>query len=146
MNDEMKDVRISKPRNPLTADVIEALEHGLRICPDVAFAYLPEVEVPEASGEVNLVLFVWLRAEAMGSLRAALDLVSQVVAGALPTGVFIDVAILNSAPEMLIAIDDADCLIVDNEPEERQRVLDDARDPTRVPEAMPPQKNWWWPF
>jgi hypothetical protein len=145
MSDEIN-VTISKPRTGLSNEVFGKLKHGLRECPDVAFAYLPQVEVPEASGEANLVLFVWLKAEAMGSLRSALDLVSQVASGALPTGEFVDVAILNSVPELLVAIDDADCLIIDNEPAERQRVLSDARDPQRVPEALPPRKKWWWPF
>ncbi len=145
MNDEMN-VKISKPVKGLADDVYAELARGLRVCPDVAFAYLPLVEIPETSDAPHLVLFVWLRAEAMHSLRAALDLVSQVVAHALTSSDFVDVVILNSAPEMLSAIDDADCLIVDNEPEERSRVLDDARDPSHVPEAMPPQKRWWWPF
>ncbi len=139
-------VKVCKPKEGLSGDVFDALKRGLGACPDVSFAYLPQVEVPEAAGEANLVLFVWLRAEAMGSMRSALDLISQIVAGALATGDFIDVAILNSVPELLVAIDDADCLVIDNEPEERQRVLDDARDPQRVPEALPPRQKWWWPF
>ncbi len=141
MNNEIN-VQISKASVGLSDDVFKALKRGLRECLDVSFAYLPQVEVPEAAGEANLVLFVWLRAEAMGSMRSALDLISQITAGALPTGDFVDVAILNSVPELLVAIDDADCLVVDNQPEVRQRVLADARDPQRVPGALPPRKKW----
>ena len=48
-----------------------------------------------------MVLFVWLVPAAMRSLRAALNLVSDTVAKALPGNQFLDVVILNSAPELL---------------------------------------------
>ena len=97
-------MRISAPTRPLSATVMKKLETGLELCPDVAFAHLPEVEVAESEGRANLVLFVWLRPEALRSLRSALNLVAEVAAKALPQGEFVDVVILNSTPELLVPV------------------------------------------
>jgi hypothetical protein len=59
----------------------------------------------------------------MKSLRAALNLVSESVAKALPRDRFLDVVILNSAPELLPDVERAGCLFVEPDPDERQRAL-----------------------
>ena len=68
-------------------------------------------------------LFVWLVPAAMRSLRAALNLVSDSVAKALPRDLFLDVVILNSAPELLPDVERVGCLFVEPKPEERRQAL-----------------------
>jgi hypothetical protein len=145
MNDPLN-YRISRPDSPLDAQVLDSLRHDLEACSDVAFAYLPQVEVPEAAGCPNLVLFVWLTADALKSMRSALNMVSQIVAGALPKGEFVDVVILNSAPELLPAIEETGCLVVENDGGERQAALDRVAGAAQLPAALPLKKRWWWPF
>jgi len=70
-----------------------------------------------------MVLFVWLDPVAMRSMRAALNLVSETVAKALPGDRFLDVVILNSAPELLSDVERARCLFVEPHPDERKRAL-----------------------
>ena len=80
----------------------------------------------------QLSLFVWLVPEAVGSLRAALNLVSEAVARALPEDVFLDVLILNSVPELLVAVEHAGCLLVERDSDERRRAraaADQPQDP-----------------
>jgi len=89
----------------------------------VAFAHLVDVEVPDRGEGPGPVLFVWLVPAAMRSLRAALDLVSETVAKALPSDIFLDVVILNSAPELLPEVEGAGCLFVEPHPDERKRAL-----------------------
>lgn len=60
----------------------------------------------------------------MRSMRAALNLVADAVAKALPRDQFLDVVILNSAPELLAQIERVDCLFVEVDPEERRRALE----------------------
>ena len=79
--------------------------------------------VPAHQNAPSLVLFVWLRPPALRSLRFALNLVSEAVARALPDGDFLDVVVLNSAPEWLAAVERARSLLVENDPEERARAL-----------------------
>ena len=102
---------------------MEELRSGLERCPDLAFAHLVDVEVPAGGESAGLVLFVWLVPDALRSLRAALDLVSEIVARALPADRYLDVVILNSAPELLSEVESAGCLLVEPHPEERKRAL-----------------------
>jgi hypothetical protein len=99
------------------------LRSRLERCPDLAFAHLVDVEVPARGESAGLVLFAWLVPDAMRSLRAALDLVSEIVARALPADRYLDVVILNSAPELLSEVESAGCLLVEPHPEERRRAL-----------------------
>jgi hypothetical protein len=80
-----------------------------------------------------LVLFVWLTAAAMRSLRHSLNLVSDEVARALPPGEYLDVVILNSAPELLDDVERAGRLLVERDPGERERALQAMR---RVPDPL----------
>jgi len=116
-------LRITAPRQPLDDEVAEKLRCGLEGCADLAFAHLVDVEVPETGEAAGQVLFVWLDPSAMRSLRAALNLVSDAVAKALPGDRFLDVVILNSAPELLPEVERAGCLFVQPNPEERERAL-----------------------
>jgi hypothetical protein len=121
MNEE---IRISRPDEPFGQANLEKLQTGLGSCPDLAFAYLAEVEVPESGHGPGLVLFAWLNPAALGSLRAALNLVSETVAGAIPRERYLDVVILNSAPELLPELEQEDCLLVEVIAEERRSALE----------------------
>ena len=114
---------MSSPARPLDLAAIEKLRNGLEGCSDLAFAHLVDVEVPARGEGAGLVLFVWLVPAAMKSFRAALDLVSDIVARALPTDRYLDVVILNSAPDLLSEVERAGCLLVERHPEERRRAL-----------------------
>ena len=114
---------ISPPEQPLDPRVKTRLAEELARCPDLAFAHLPQVMVPARQNAPSLVLFVWLRPPALRSLRFALNLVSEAVARALPDGDFLDVVVLNSAPELLDQVERARSLLVENDPEERARAL-----------------------
>jgi len=103
--------------------VEKKLCEGLEACPDLAFAHLVDVIVPEQGEVPGMVLFVWLVPAAMKSIRAALNLVSETVAKALPRDRFLDVVILNSAPELLLDIERAGCLLVAPNPGERKLAL-----------------------
>jgi len=103
---------------------LRKLRDGLERCADLAFAHLVDVDVPETGDEPGLVLFVWLDPAAMRSLRPALNLVSETVAKALPEDRFLDVVILNSAPELLPDVERAGCLFVEPLPKERRRALE----------------------
>jgi len=116
-------LRITPPGQPLGDEVEKRLLEGLEVCPDLAFAHLVDVDVPEQGEGPGMVLFVWLLPAAMRSMRAALNLISETVAKALPGDRFLDVVILNSAPELLPDIERAGCLLVTPHPDERQRVL-----------------------
>ena len=102
MADYEHEINISKPRAPFDPEILEKLGAGIGSCPDVAFAYLCDVEVVDRSEGPGPVLFVWLLSGAVRSLKPALNLVSEVVAKALPEDRFVDVVILNSVPELLV--------------------------------------------
>jgi hypothetical protein len=121
MDEEM---RLSRPDEPFGQADMEKLQTSLGSCPDLAFAYLAEVEVPESGHGPGLVLFAWLHPAALGSLRAALNLVSETVAGAIPRERYLDVVILNSAPDLLPELEQEDCLLVEVIAEERRRALE----------------------
>ena len=131
-------------RRPLAPQVHSDLVDAMNRCPDVAFAYLVEVEV-SSPGQAGPVLFVWLKGAALRSLRGALNLVSEAVAGVLPEEVFVDVVILNSAPELLLEIEAVQCLLAEPDPGERQRALHAASLGDPFP-ALKPKRCWWWPF
>lgn len=135
-------LRIAAPTHPLADDVLERLRSSLLACPDLAFAYLAEVTVEEQPP--SNVVFAWLKAGALHSLRSALDLVSGAVASSLPDGEFVDVVILNSAPELLLKVNAAARPLVEVDQEEMGRALEAARSET--PAEAAPAVRWWWPF
>ena len=127
--------------NALDPEVEERLRDELGRCPDLAFAHLPKVLVPGRQQAPELVLFVWLVPSALRSLRFALNLVSEAVGRVLPDGDYLDVVVLNSAPELLDSVERAESLFVENDPEERRRALAAAaggEDP-----AEPERRPWW---
>lgn len=144
INRERGDVLIETPAAPLPIEIMDRLRSELADCPDVAFAHLPQVVVPEQSSSPQLTLFVWLVPEAVGSLRPALNLVSEAVARSLPEDLFLDVVILNSAPELLQAVEAARCLLVERDSDERRRACAAATEAPIVETAQKPP--WYWPF
>ena len=138
-------VLFSRPRQPFDEKVVKKLRAGIEKCPDVAFAHLADAEVVGRQDRPGQVIFVWLVAAAMGSLRGALNLVSETVADALPEDRFLDVVILNSAPELLEDLERADCLFVVRDAEERRRALAAASEHGTDGEPESPSR-WWWPF
>lgn len=140
-------VVIRSPGNALEDAVTEELKRRLAVCPDVAFAYLAQVVVGDASTQGDLCLFVWLRADALSSVRSALNLVSEAVARALPPEAYVDVVILNSAPELLAEIQNSGELIVVVDAEEHQLALDaTSSSSTAVIEEKPASPWWSWFF
>lgn len=139
------ELQIGPRRRDFDPGVLEALEKEIDRCPDVAFAYLPDVMVHGRQSAPESVLFVWLVPEALGSLRFALNLVSEAVARALPEEAYLDVVVLNSAPELLERLERADCLLVERVAVERQRALEAAWSGA-APEPLAPRRKWWWPF
>jgi len=137
-------LRILPPERPL-AEIRDRLGEVLASCPDLAFAHIAEVEVASEPAVASPTLFAWLRPEAMSSIRSALNLVSEGVARALPADRYLDVVILNSAPELLEAVERVGVLVADNDPTERDHAMEAARNlEGYVP--LPPQRRWWWPF
>jgi len=138
-------VLFSRPRQPFDEKVVKKLRAGMENCPDVAFVYLADAEVVDRQDRPGQVIFVWLVAAAMGSLRGALNLVSETVAAALPEDRFLDVVILNSAPELLEDLERADCLFVVRDAEERRQAVAAAFDRGVGGDPESPRR-WWWPF
>jgi hypothetical protein len=138
-------VRILRPGRPLGAAVEERLRSDLMQCPDVAFAHLADVLVAADAGAPEPALFVWLRPEGLRSVRSALNLVSEAVSRSLPDDRYLDVVILNSAPELLEAVEAHGVLIAEPDAAERQRARDAARDLEGYA-PLPPRRRWWWPF
>jgi hypothetical protein len=142
-----EEIIIRRPEPPLDDAVSQKLRRGLESCPDVAFAYLCDVEVVGGDHRSAMTLFVWLVPAALRSLRMALNLVSEVIAEALPEDRCIDLAILNSAPELLQDVEPSDCLFAIGDAEERRRALTAASDPDPgVYEEPETSRRWWWPF
>jgi len=134
------------PNDPLDPAVLAELRVAIGSCPDVAFAHLVDVAVPGRQTAPEPALFVWLVPEAMGSLRAALNLLSATVARVLPAERFLDVLILNSAPELLAAVEEARCLLVERDPEERRRAREAAAAGSQETGETTAPRPWWWPF
>lgn len=145
MTDCDRPIVVRPPARPLAPAVTEALRAALRSCPDVAFAHLVDVEVPEGPERASPALFVWLRPAAMRSLRLSLNLVSEIVAGVLPEACHLDVLILNSAPELLGDVEAAGCLLVEGDADERRRALEAAVAEGGDARAAGRQRGWW-PF
>jgi hypothetical protein len=132
---------IEAPPGDLDRKVLDALSDGLKGCPDLAFAYLARVIVTGMDAPPpSTVLFAWLNPSVLRSLTSALNLVSEVVARALPQGDFLDVVILNSAPELLESVNAAGNLLVVRDREEHGRALDASC--YEPPE--PSEKGPWW--
>lgn len=138
------EILIEAPVTGLGMEVEDRLRSELASCPDVAFAHLTQVTVVGLQAGPQLSLFVWLEPEAVGSLRAALNLVSEAVARALPEDVFLDVLILNSVPELLSTVENAGCLLVERDAGERSRARSAADQPSE-PEPAGSRKRFW-PF
>jgi len=138
-------VHILRPHRPLGHDVEERLRSDLRRCPDVAFAHLADVVVPGEQGAPEPALFVWLRPEGLRSVRSALNLVSEAVSRSLPDDRYLDVVILNSAPELLDEIERRGVLIVECDATERRRAREALSDLEGYA-PLPPRRRWWWPF
>jgi hypothetical protein len=116
------DLRISRCSMDLAPDTMAALRERLSACPDLAFTYLAEVQV-DGHDDPAPTLFVWLEARALGSVRSALDLVARAVAQTLPAECFLDVVILNSAPDLLDAVAAEGDLVTETNPDERRRAM-----------------------
>jgi len=114
----------SPPHKPLDRESTENLDSSLSACSDVAFAHLVDVRVEGVEGPPSLSLFVWLVPAAMRSLRGSLNLLTEIVAGAIPRDRCVDVLILNSAPELLAEVERAGCLFVERDFGERMRALE----------------------
>lgn len=134
---------ITSPERVLDPTVEERLREELGRCRDLAFAHLPQVLVPGRQQAPELVLFVWLVPPALRSLRFALNLVSEAVARVLPDGDYLDVVVLNSAPELLDPVERAGALFVENDPEERGRALAAA---AAREDATESDRRPWWRF
>lgn len=141
------EMHIAAPNRPLDQEVMDRLRQALESCPDVAFAHLVQVWVPEHHPQPDNTLFVWLVPGALRSLRGALNLLSRIVAGVLPEDVYLDVVVLNSAPELLNQVEAAGCLLVERDPQERERALAAAAAPDPIePNRARSNLWWWWPF
>jgi hypothetical protein len=137
------DVVVDPPGSAFGPEVDEKLRSELAVCPDIAFAHLARVTVGGPTAGSQLSLFVWLVPEAVGSLRAALNLVCEAVARALPEDRFLDVLILNSAPELLASVLAAGDPIVVRDDDERRRAVDAAAESSS---GEPPKRGrfgWW---
>ena len=119
----------SPPQQPLDEESTKNLKSSLSACPDVAFAHLVDVRVEGVDAPPSLSLFVWLVPVAVRSLRGSLNLLSETVAGAIPRDRFVDVLILNSAPELLEDVERAGCLFVERDLVERRRALEAVEGP-----------------
>jgi len=128
-------------------NVLDRLRRRLSACPDLAFAHLVEVIVPEHSRRPDPTLFVWLRPEGVRSLRSSLNLVSEAVAQSLPQELYLDVLILNSAPELLQAVESTGEPFLVRDASERQEALSAMTSPEAPSdEPEPTRPRSWWPF
>jgi hypothetical protein len=145
--DPADQIIIDKLQVPLAPEVEQRLRQELEQRQDVAFAHLTQVLVPGQQSEPSPMLFVWLNRDAMRSVRLSLKLVSNVVSRALPKEQFLDVVILNSAPELLEQVEKVGHLLVENNRDERQAALHAMHSPeVEEPEEPAPSRPWWWPF
>lgn len=145
VNVEEHELHLGRPTKKLDDEVMKNLREGLTACPDLAFAHLVEAQVRGRQERPELVLFAWLVSEAVGSVRSALNLISEAVARALPEDRFVDVVILNSAPELLLDVERVGCLLVERDPEERREALR-AAESGELETEPPSTARWWWPF
>jgi hypothetical protein len=136
------EIVIEAPEVGLDDDIEARLRTELESCPDVAFAHLTQVSVAGRQPEPQLSLFFWLVPAAVGSLLPALNLVSDAVARALPEHLFVDVLILNSAPELLAPVEAAGCLLVERDAEERRRACAAANRNRGLDPPKPDRRLW----
>ena len=129
---------------PLGSEIEARLRAQLLDCPDLAFAHLTQVTVAGQPGGSQPSLFVWLLPEGVASLRSALNLVSEAVARALSEDTYLDVLILNSAPELLRPVADTGAPFVVRDDAEWQRAIEaaDVADDGTEPEQRP-RFRWW---
>ncbi len=144
-DDRSPEIRIERPHKPLDPQTTEALRRAIAQCPDVAFAHLVDVQVVGQQQKPELASVCVAAPGGVSSLRAALNLVSEAVAGALPEDRFVDVLILNSAPELLEDVERADCLLCERDADERERAKSAMRQGDGEIDEVP-RKPWWWPF
>ena len=138
---------IRAPAERWPEDRWQRMRYELSQCPDVAFAHLPEVLVPEHQSGASRVLFIWFVPEALRSLRSALNGVAEIVARVLPSHEYLDVVVLNSAPELLEQVEGAGCLLAEPVAEERRRALAASETIDDDSESEPVRRSrWWWPF
>lgn len=145
-HDPTDQINIDRLQVPLAPAVEERLRQELGERQDVAFAHLTQVLVPGQQNEPSPMLFVWLDREAMRSVRLSLKLVSNVVARALPKEQYLDVVILNSAPELLEQVEEKGQLLVENNPEERRAAIEAMHSPELEEPIAESSRPWWWPF
>lgn len=129
------EILIEPSEDGFPKEVEDRLRKELDACPDIAFAHLCLVSVPVHQPAPQLSLFVWLVPEAVASLRAALNLVSEAVARALPNDLFLDVLILNSAPELLGQVEEKCRVFIERDAEERKRATDAVWETSRSGDA-----------
>jgi hypothetical protein len=141
--ERLDELQISCPER-VAPELLGRLRQAVGGCPDVAFAHLPQAFVPGYQAGPELVLFVWFQEPALRSLRSALNLVSEAVARALTLHEYLDVVVLNSAPELLLEVERAGCLLVERDSTERQRALQAAAHAQESPGV--PGSRSWWPF
>ena len=139
----MDPIKIKAPDQRLGEDTFATLQAQLQVCPDLAFAHLAETEVPDSGSNGELCLFAWLRGSSLRSLRSALNLVSEAVARSLPPNVYVDVVILNSAPDLLVEVERVGRLVVECDAEERRRALAAARSGGDASNAKESSQPWW---
>lgn len=136
-------LRISSCATPLAAETQNRMIAALERCPDLAFAYLADVEV-EGQGPATRTLFAWLEAPALGSVRRALDLVARAVAESIDRDQFVDVVILNSAPELLAPVARSGLCLTAPNPDEWRRSLQAAETPSEgAAEDVAGSVPWW---
>jgi hypothetical protein len=138
------EIRIEALDVELGREIEARLRARLLDCPDLAFAYLTRVTVAAHPGEAQPSLFVWLLPEGVASLRSALNLVSEAVARALPEDAFLDVLILNSAPELLGPVAATGVPFVVRDDAERQRAIEAAGVDSDGKEPEPRPRFRWW--
>jgi hypothetical protein len=137
-------IRIEALGAELGPEVEARLRAQLLDCPDLAFAHLTQVTVAGQPGGSQPSLFVWLLPEGVASLRSALNLVSEAVARALPDDTYLDVLILNSAPELLEAVAGTGAPFVVRDDAERRRAVEAAGVAAAGTEAeVRPRFRWW---
>lgn len=143
LDDSAARMHITSLRAALDDEVEQTLRHNLATCTDLAFAHIVEVLVPDHQEGSSRVLFAWLRPEGLRSIRAALNLVSAAVSSSLPEDEFLDVVILNSAPELLTEVEQHGLLLAENDPAERAAALEAAYNAEHLAPEPEPDRPWW---
>ena len=78
-------------------------------------------------------------------MRSSLNLVSEAVARSLPEDLYLDVLILNSAPDLLAAVEASGEPFLVRDAHEREAALAAMEAPEDLPEPEQPRtRRWWW--